>query len=117
MDSTSDTPNPSEAMHVEKGSSLWADAFVRLKKNKLAILGGFIVIFILVACFIVAPVLAFCGWSGNEQDLANRFAAVGFVGAPTAAASAHRRWRAGRLWGRICSARIGAVSAVSALIC
>ena len=67
-------------MHVEKGSSLWADAFVRLKKNKLAILGGFIVIFILVACFIVAPVLAFCGWSGNEQDLANRFAAFGEKG-------------------------------------
>ncbi|YCM45889.1 ABC transporter permease [Verrucomicrobiaceae bacterium 227] len=80
MDSTADTPQKIEAMTVEKGSSLWADAFVRLKKNKLAILGGYIVIFILVACFIVAPILALCGYSGNEQDLSNRFADFGEKG-------------------------------------
>ncbi len=65
---------------AEKGSSLWADAFVRLKKNKLAMLGGIIVILILILCFIVAPILAAIGWNANEQDLANRFAGVGEKG-------------------------------------
>jgi len=77
---TSLQPLQSEETIVEKGSSLWADAFVRLKKNKLAILGGIIVIVILVACFIVAPILALCGFSGNEQDLSNRFAGFGEKG-------------------------------------
>jgi len=62
---------------TEKGSSLWADAFVRLKKNKLAMLGGIIVILILLLCFIVAPILAAMGWNANAQDLNNRFAGIG----------------------------------------
>jgi oligopeptide transport system permease protein len=67
----------SEAPVTEKGSSLWADAFVRLKKNKLAMLGGIIVILILLLCFIVAPILAAMGWNANAQDLNNRFAGIG----------------------------------------
>ena len=61
----------------DKGTSLWADAYVRLKKNKLAMAGGIIVILILVACFIVAPILSWMGFSANEQDLTNRFAPLG----------------------------------------
>ena len=70
----------SESVVAEKGSSLWADAYVRLKKNKLAMLGGIIVILILILCFIVAPILAASGMNANEQDLTNRFARIGEKG-------------------------------------
>ena len=33
-----------ETLATEKGTSLWADAYIRLKKNKLAMLGGIVVI-------------------------------------------------------------------------
>lgn len=65
---------------AEKGSSLWADAFIRLKKNKLAMLGGIIVILILLLCFVIAPILAASGMNANEQDLTNRFAGIGEKG-------------------------------------
>ncbi|MEJ6634753.1 MAG: ABC transporter permease [Akkermansiaceae bacterium] len=65
---------------VDKGTSLWADAFVRLKKNKLAMLGGIVVITILLACFILSPILGAFGLSANDQDLSNRFAAPGQTG-------------------------------------
>jgi oligopeptide transport system permease protein len=48
MQDTFNTNSPAE----EKGSSLWADAFHRLKKNKLAMAGGiFLAIEVLVAIF------------------------------------------------------------------
>jgi oligopeptide transport system permease protein len=63
---------------IEKGSSLWSDAFARLKKNKLAMLGGIIVITILILCFVVTPILALgFKMDANAQDLANRFAGPG----------------------------------------
>ena len=65
---------------TEKGTSLWADAYIRLKKNKLAMLGGIVVILILILCFIIAPILAASGMNANEQDLTNRFAGVGEKG-------------------------------------
>lgn len=69
-----------EALATEKGTSLWADAYIRLKKNKLAMLGGVVVILILILCFIIAPILAASGMNANEQDLTNRFAGVGKKG-------------------------------------
>jgi oligopeptide transport system permease protein len=75
--STSIKARPTGLKDVEKGSSLWADAYVRLKKNKLAMLGGVIVISILVTCFVIAPILSWMGFDGNEQDLANKFAGPG----------------------------------------
>jgi oligopeptide transport system permease protein len=75
---TSVQPLQGEEVIIEKGSSLWADAYLRLKKNKLAMLGGIIVILILFLCFIVAPILAMTtDMSANEQDLTNRFAEIG----------------------------------------
>ncbi len=38
------------------GTSLWSDAWRRLKKNKLAVLGGFIVIFIVLAA-LIGPII------------------------------------------------------------
>lgn len=69
-----------ETLATEKGSSLWADAYIRLKKNKLAMLGGIVVILILILCFIIAPILTASGMNANEQDLTNRFAGVGEKG-------------------------------------
>lgn len=69
-----------ETLATEKGSSLWADAYIRLKKNKLAMLGGIVVILILILCFIIAPILAASGMNANEQDLTNRFAGLGEKG-------------------------------------
>ena len=69
-----------ETLATEKGTSLWADAYIRLKKNKLAMLGGVVVILILILCFIIAPILAASGMNANEQDLTNRFAGVGEKG-------------------------------------
>ncbi len=62
---------------VEKGTSLWADAYTRLKKNKLAMIGGIIVIAILFLCFILAPILSFFGFSANSQDLDKTFSGIG----------------------------------------
>ena len=69
-----------KTLATEKGTSLWADANIRLKKNKLAMLGGIVVILILILCFIIAPILAASGMNANEQDLTNRFAGVGEKG-------------------------------------
>ncbi len=69
-----------ETLATEEGTSLWADAYIRLKKNKLAMLGGIVVILILILCFIIAPILAASGMNANEQDLTNRFAGVGEKG-------------------------------------
>ena len=69
-----------KTLATEKGTSLWADAYIRLKKNKLAMLGGIVVILILILCFIIAPILAASGMNANEQDLTNRFTGVGEKG-------------------------------------
>ena len=69
-----------KTLATEKGTSLWADAYIRLKKNKLAMLGGIVVILILILSFIIAPILAASGMNANEQDLTNRFAGVGEKG-------------------------------------
>lgn len=74
---TDSTPSPI----LDKGVSLWSDAFSRLRKNKLAMLGGLIVLLILSACFILTPILSFFyDLDANQQDLNNRFAPPGKSG-------------------------------------
>ncbi|MEM9081349.1 MAG: ABC transporter permease [Verrucomicrobiota bacterium] len=77
---TTTTADHTATPAIEKGSSLWSDAFVRLQKNKLAMAGGIIVLLILLACFLLTPILATTGLNGNDQDLANRFASPGQSG-------------------------------------
>ena len=62
---------PTES-ELEKGSSLGKDAWSRLRKNKLAMISMCFIGFMLIVCFIVAP-LPFVD-DPNEQNLANRFA-------------------------------------------
>ncbi len=58
---------------TEKGSSLWRDAWLRLRKNKVAVVSGVVLIVMFLLCFVAAW---FTG-DPNEQNLANKFAAVG----------------------------------------
>jgi hypothetical protein len=58
---------------TEKGTSLWRDAWLRLRKNKVAVVSGVFLIVMFLLCFVAAW---FTG-DPNEQDLANKFAAVG----------------------------------------
>jgi oligopeptide transport system permease protein len=50
----------------EKGTSLWQDAWVRLRKNKLAIIGGITLIAVTLLC-LLAPLVSPYGY--EQQDL------------------------------------------------
>ncbi len=64
----SNVPAPDE---LEQGSSLWQDAWHRLAKNKLALAGGGLLVFLTIAC-IVGPWLS--PFSYEETNLNNTFA-------------------------------------------
>src|ERR1035437_1417341 len=53
---------------IEKGNSLWHDAWLRLQKNKLAVFGLWALIVIAVAC-IVGPWLMRYGYEEQNLDL------------------------------------------------
>ncbi len=56
---------------VEKGNSLWHDAWLRLRKNKLAVFGMVTIAVVTVAC-VAGPWVASYGY--EQQDLMNTFA-------------------------------------------
>ena len=64
-------PDPTS---LEKGTSLWKDAWHRLFQNKLAVAGLVIIVFIFSACFIGGLIMHKMGIDPNEQDLTNQFA-------------------------------------------
>ena len=58
--------NTLDATHIEEGSSLWHDAWIRLRKNKLAVAGGCVLIFLILVALLtpwIAP------YSYEEQNL------------------------------------------------
>lgn len=63
------TPNDSivSVNQFEKGTSLWADSWRRLKKNRLALFGLFVLVFVILIC-LFTPWIAPYGY--EEQDLA-----------------------------------------------
>jgi oligopeptide transport system permease protein len=65
------TQNPEETMTAPAGVSYWQDAWHRLWKNKLAVFGLTVVVFLSVVCFL-APVLSryVIGYSYELQNLA-----------------------------------------------
>ncbi len=66
------TPHgPVAAAEIEQGSSLWHDAWLRLRKNKLAVFGMFSLVIITIAC-VAGPWLSPYGY--EEQDLSNTYA-------------------------------------------
>lgn len=59
---------PAGAEPIEKGNSLWHDAWLRLRKNKLAVFGMFSLAFITVAC-VAGPWLSPYGYEEQNLDL------------------------------------------------
>lgn len=62
---------------ISKGHSLWSDAWLRLKKNKMAMASLVILIVISVMCFIIPafPIIS----DPNTQDLNNTFSSPNFT--------------------------------------
>lgn len=62
---------------ISKGHSLWSDAWMRLKKNKMAMASLVILIVISVMCFIIPafPIIS----DPNTQDLNNTFSSPDFT--------------------------------------
>lgn len=59
---------------LERGSSLWHDAWLRLRKNRLAVFGVAALTLITLAC-VIGPMISPYGY--EQQDLRNTFAAPG----------------------------------------
>jgi oligopeptide transport system permease protein len=55
-----------DAMQYERGTSLWQDAWVRLRRNRLAVVGAVVLVVIGIGCLLV-PWLSQYGY--EEQDL------------------------------------------------
>ncbi len=66
-------PKEGSAIEFEKGSSLWNDALLRLRNNKLAVASFFFITTMCVLSFIVVY-LPGIKLDPNSQDLSNRFA-------------------------------------------
>jgi oligopeptide transport system permease protein len=56
----------SDIVRFERGTSLWQDAWRRLRRNRLAVIGGIVLVFIGLACLLV-PWVGSYGY--EEQDL------------------------------------------------
>jgi len=69
MTTPGSAPQPEE---IEKGTSLWQDAWHRLRKNRLAVICGWTLIGLVIAC-VVGPWLSPHGF--NDQNLARGFQA------------------------------------------
>src|SRR5205814_1938865 len=62
------TPTPSATL--EPGTSLWRDALRRLRKNRMAMLGGLIAVALACACFLGPPLIArIWGYDYESQNL------------------------------------------------
>src|SRR4051812_384452 len=62
------TISPVIAEPIEKGSSLWHDAWLRLRKNKLAVFGMIALVIIAVAC-VFGPFASPYGYEEQNLDL------------------------------------------------
>ena len=68
MASASLTPSAAVPEPIEKGNSLWHDAWLRLRKNKLAVFGMWSLIVIGVAC-VLGPLVISYGYEDQDLDL------------------------------------------------
>ena len=66
--------SPSSAASTESGSSLWRDAWHRLQRNQLAVVGGAMLLLLAAAC-VLGPLISPFGYA--EQDLNNTFSTPG----------------------------------------
>jgi oligopeptide transport system permease protein len=56
--------------HFEKGASLWKDSWHRLKKNRMAVAGGIVVIALMISCTFGLMLANALGFSHEQQNLA-----------------------------------------------
>jgi oligopeptide transport system permease protein len=70
MSSASSTVPPALAEPIEKGNSLWHDAWLRLRKNKLAVVGIVALVTTTILC-VAGPWISAYGY--EQQDLLNTF--------------------------------------------
>ncbi len=61
---------PGESERMEKGKSLWQSAWERLKKNKLALAGAVLLLFLSIISFLAPLISRLIGYSYFQQDLA-----------------------------------------------
>src|SRR5690349_12118752 len=53
-----------------EGTSLWQDAIKRLKKNKMAVVGCVVILFLVIACLLGPPLIKIVwGYDYDTQDL------------------------------------------------
>ena len=80
MSSTAASPSPLASRlspgeePLEKGSSLWHDAWLRLRKNRLAVFGMWTLVIVTIAC-VAGPWFSPYGY--EQQELSNTFAPPG----------------------------------------
>ena len=78
MADTKIAPTKSQIAKAEKGNSLWSDAFRRLRKNKLAMFGGIVIILILALCFLGPTILSwFDKFEPYTPDFQDKFSKPG----------------------------------------
>src|SRR5204862_6827913 len=66
---TSDQPPPQPVLEeAEQGSSLGHDAWLRLRKNKMAMLGGLILVALMLVSFL-APLISPYTYEGQDLNL------------------------------------------------
>lgn len=73
MASLSPEPLPSAEVasdHLDEGSSLWSDAWHRLRRNRLAVFGATILVLIISSC-VIGPIVS--PYAYEEQNLLNTF--------------------------------------------
>lgn len=73
MASLSPEPLPSAEVasdHLDEGSSLWSDAWHRLRRNRLAVFGATILVLIISSC-VMGPIVS--PYAYEEQNLLNTF--------------------------------------------
>ena len=68
MSATITDPRPAAPVEIERGSSLWHDAWLRLRKNKLAVFGMTAVTLVAIAC-VVGPWISPYGYEDQNLNL------------------------------------------------
>jgi len=64
-------PSATTAADLVAGTSLWQDAWRRLRKNSMAVASGLFILLVGLACLVGPPLLAAtCGYDAQTQDLA-----------------------------------------------
>jgi len=68
LDAPATSSPPPPADQIEHGSSLWHDAWLRLRKNRLAVFGAITLVIVAVACFL-GPLFSPFGYEDQNLDL------------------------------------------------